>query len=175
VKGPIDIGQARRCHARVFCHLSLIQEKTHMKEGLCPGVSRTNTLVVDHTRSIDFMGEEGRVYSTPNLVRDIEVTCRELLLDYCDANEDSVGTEICIKHLAPTLIDMKVAITATVATVDGRRVSFDISARDDAEQICSGTHGRFVTDVGKTIDRLKKKSASLQRGGEGDHAQTHGA
>jgi predicted thioesterase len=70
---------------------------------------------------------------------------------------------------------MRVAITATVATVDGRRVSFDISARDDAEQICSGTHGRFVTDVGKTIDRLKKKSASLQRGGEGDHAQTHGA
>lgn len=146
-----------------------------MKEGLRPGVSRVNTVVVDRTRSIDFMGEEGRVYSTPDLVRDIEVTCRELLLDYCDANEDSVGTEVCIKHLAPTLIDMKVEITATVAAVDGRRVTFDISARDDVEQICSGTHGRFVTDVGKTIDRLKKKSASLrERGGDREHAQSHG-
>ena len=146
-----------------------------MKEGLRPGVSRVNTVVVDRTRSIDFMGEEGRVYSTPNLVRDIEITCRELLLEYCDANEDSVGTEICIKHLAPTLIDMRVEITATVAAVDGRRVTFDVSARDDLEQICSGTHGRFVTDVGKTIDRLKKKSASLrERGADREHAQSHG-
>ena len=147
-----------------------------MKEGLRPGVSRSNTVIVDRTRSIDFMGEEGRVYSTPNLVRDIEVACRELLLDYCDANEDSVGTEVCIKHLAPTLLDMNVEITTTVKAVDGRRVSFEISARDDMEQICSGTHARFVTDVGKTVERLKKKSASLlERGRESGQAQTHGA
>jgi fluoroacetyl-CoA thioesterase len=147
-----------------------------MKEGLRPGIQRTNTIIVDRTRSIDFMGDEGRVYSTPNLVRDIEVACRELLLDYCDANEDSVGTEICIKHLAPTLIDMKVEITATVTAADGRRVSFEISARDDMEQICSGTHARFVTDVGKTVERLKKKSASLSERGRGSgQTQTHGA
>jgi len=147
-----------------------------MKEGLRPGVTRTNTVIVDRKRSIDFMGEEGRVYSTPNLVRDIEVACRELLLDYCDANEDSVGTEVCIKHLAPMLIDMKVEITATVTAVDGRRVSFEISAGDDMEQICSGMHARFVTDVGKTIGRLKKKSATLLESGRGSgQAQTHGA
>jgi len=147
-----------------------------MKDGLRPGTSRTNTIVVDRARSISFLGEEGRVYSTPNLVRDIEVACRELLLDYCGPNEDSVGTEICIKHLAPTLVDMKVDITATVTAIDGRRVSFEISARDDMEQVCSGTHDRFVTDVGKTIERLKKKSASLlERGRDNGHAQTHGA
>ena len=146
-----------------------------MKDGLRPGTSRTNTIVVDRARSISFMGEEGRVYSTPNLVRDIEVACRELLLDYCSPSEDSVGTEICIKHLAPTLVDMKVDITATVTAIDGRRVSFEISARDDMEQVCSGTHARFVTDVGKTIERLKKKSASLLERRDGGHAQTHGA
>jgi len=145
-----------------------------MKEGLRPGVSRTNTIVVDRGRSIDFMGEEGRVYSTPNLVRDIEVTCRELLLDYCDPNEDSVGTDVSIKHLAPTLLDMKVEITATVAAVDGRRVSFEISACDDVEPICAGTHGRFVTAIDKTVERLKKKSAKAsERAQDGGHAPAH--
>lgn len=144
-----------------------------MKE-LRPGISRTSTIVVDRERSIDFMGEEGRVYSTPNLVRDIEMTCRELLLDYCDANEDSVGTDVNIKHLAPTLLDMNVNITATVTAVDGRRVSFEISAHDDLEQICTGTHGRFVTAVDKTVERLKKKSAkALEQAQDGSHAPAH--
>jgi fluoroacetyl-CoA thioesterase len=42
--------------------------------------------------------------------------------------------------------------------VEGRRVSFDVSAKDDIESICSGTHGRFVVDVSKTIARVKAKA-----------------
>lgn len=105
------------------------------------------------------MGEDGRVYGTPYLVRDIEHACRDLLLEYGDAGEDSVGTDIAIKHVAPTLLGMKVEITVTVSAVEGRKVSFDVSAKDEIEAICSGTHGRFVVDVGKTIDRLKAKAA----------------
>jgi len=130
-----------------------------MKASLRPGVSRTSLLTVDRDRSIGFMGEEGRVYGTPFLVRDIEQTCRELLLEHGDAGEDSVGTDISIKHLAPTLVGMSVEIKVTVNAVEGRKVSFDVSARDEIEPICSGTHGRFVVDVGKTIERLKAKAA----------------
>ena len=130
-----------------------------MKANLRPGVARTSKLTVDRDRSIGFMGEEGRVYGTPYLVRDIEQTCRDLLLEYGDACEDSVGTDIAIKHVAPTLLGMSVEITVTVNAVDGRKVSFDVSARDEIEPICSGTHGRFVVDVGKTIERLKAKAA----------------
>lgn len=130
-----------------------------MKANLRPGVARTSKLTVDRDRSIGFMGEEGRVYGTPYLVRDIEQTCRDLLLEYGDAGEDSVGTDIAIKHVAPTLLGMSVEITVTVNAVDGRKVSFDVSARDEIEPICSGTHGRFVVDVGKTIERLKAKAA----------------
>ena len=130
-----------------------------MKASLRPGVSRTSLLTVDRDRSIGFMGEEGRVYGTPFLVRDIEQTCRELLLENGDAGEDSVGTDISIKHLAPTLVGMSVEITVTVNAVEGRKVSFDVSAKDEIEPICSGTHGRFVVDVGKTIERLKAKAA----------------
>ena len=138
-----------------------------MKATLCPGVSRVNRLTVDRDRSIGFMGEEGRVYGTPFLVRDIEQTCRELLLQHGDAGEDSVGTDIAIKHLAPTLLGMSVEITVTVSAVEGRKVSFDVSAKDEIEPICSGTHGRFVVDVGKTFERLKAKAAKLAGGKAG--------
>lgn len=132
-----------------------------MKESLRPGVSRVGRIEVDRDRTIGFMGEGGRVYGTPYLVRDIEMTCRQLLLDHGDAGEDSVGTDISIKHLAPTLLGMSVEITATVAAVEGRKVTFEISAKDNLEQISSGTHGRFVVDVNKTVERLKAKAAKL--------------
>jgi fluoroacetyl-CoA thioesterase len=57
------------------------------------------------------------------------------------------------------LLGMSVEITVTVTAVDGRKVSFDVSAKDEIEPIGSGTHGRFVVDVGKTIERLKAKAA----------------
>lgn len=106
-----------------------------MKQSLCPGATRTTRIEIDRERTIGFMGEEGRVYGTPYLVRDIEMTCRQLLLDHADADEDSVGTEIAIKHLAPTPLGMSVEITATVISVEGRRVVFEVSAKDDIEQI----------------------------------------
>lgn len=138
-----------------------------MKESLRPGVSRVSRIKVDRDRTIGFMGEEGRVYGTPYLVRDIEQTCRQLLLDHGDAGEDSVGTDIAIKHLAPTLLGMSVEITVNVTAVEGRRVVFEISAKDDIERISTGTHGRFVVDVNKTIERLKAKAAKRVGTGSG--------
>jgi fluoroacetyl-CoA thioesterase len=132
-----------------------------MKPSLRPGVSRVGRIEVDRERTIGFMGEGGRVYGTPFLVRDIEMTCRQLVLDHADAGEDSVGTDISIKHLAPTLLGMTVEITVTVAAVEGRKVTFEISAKDNLEQISTGTHGRFVVDVNKTVERLKAKAAKL--------------
>jgi predicted thioesterase len=136
-----------------------------VKDSLRPGLSRVNRVEIDRDRTIGFMGEEGRVYGTPYLVRDIEMTCRELTLEHTDAGEDSVGTDVSIKHLAPTLLGMKVEIAVTVTLVEGRRVVFDISAKDDVEQICTGTHGRFVVDTNKTVQRLKAKAAKLAGAG----------
>lgn len=136
-----------------------------MKESLRSGVSRVNRIEVDRDRTIGFMGEEGRVYGTPYLVRDIEMTCRQLILDHCDAGEDSVGTDVAIKHLAPTLLGMSVEITVTVTAVEGRKVVFEISAKDNIERICTGTHGRFVVDVNKTVERLKAKAAKFAGSG----------
>jgi predicted thioesterase len=130
-----------------------------MKQTLGVGVSKVKRLEVDAGRTIAFMGEEGRVYATPELVRDIEHTCRDLLLEHADAGEDSVGMAISLTHQAPTLLGMAVEITATVKAVEGRKVTFDIAAKDELESIASGSHTRFVVDVSKTIERLKVKMA----------------
>ena len=136
-----------------------------MKDTLKPGLTATRSITIDKPRTIDFLGEALRVYATPELVRDFEIACREFLLAHCDPGEDSVGTDVSIKHLAPTLLGMKVEVAVTVTLVEGRRVVFEISAKDDVEQICTGTHGRFVVDVNKTFQRLKAKAAKLAGAG----------
>jgi len=132
-----------------------------MKESLRPGVARTSRIAIDRDRTIGFMGDEGRVYATPRLVHDIEHTCRDLLLEHIDDNEDSVGIEVSIRHLAPTLPGMTAEITATVSRVEGRKVTFEIAAKDNLEPICAGTHSRFVVDKAKTFERIKGKAAKF--------------
>ena len=130
-----------------------------MKDSLRPGVSRLERITIDRDRTIGFMGEEARVYATPRLVSDIEITCRNLILEHADPGEDSVGMEIALKHLAPSLPGMTVEIDVRVVAVDRRKISFEVSARDELDEISTGTHARFVVDVAKTIDRLKAKAA----------------
>ena len=132
-----------------------------MSEPLKPGLTATRRYDIDKARTIGFMGEEGRVYATPRLVQDIEHTCRDLILEHADANEDSVGIDVSIRHLAPTLPGMAVEITATVSAVEGRKVTFEIAAKDNLEAIGAGSHSRFVVDKGKTLERLKAKAAKF--------------
>jgi predicted thioesterase len=126
-------------------------------------VTATSKLTVDRERTIDFMGEKARVYATPMLVRDIEVACRELLLQHLDPGEDSVGTRIELDHLAATLMGMSVELKVTLAEVKGRSVTLDVEGRDTVDAICRGKHQRFVVDVSATEARLaaKAKKAGL--------------
>lgn len=129
-----------------------------MKSGLQPGVTSTRRIIVDKPRTVDFLGENLRVYATPELVRDFEVTCREFLLGYCDAGEDSVGTGVSVTHSGATLLGMTVDITITVKAVEGRKVSFELLARDGGEEISRGEHGRFIVEVDKLRARVAAKA-----------------
>lgn len=130
-----------------------------MKDTLKAGVSKTVSIHIDRDRTIDFMGDECRVYATPNLVRDIEMTCRELLLEHLDEGEDSVGSRVEVDHTAPTLLGMDVELTVTISSAEGRAIAFEISGSDPVDTICRGRHNRFVVDVAKTAERLKAKAA----------------
>jgi predicted thioesterase len=126
-----------------------------MKPSLRPGASRVNRITIGRERTIGFMGEEARTYGTPSMILDIEHTCRELIIEHADAGEDSVGMEVAVKHLAPTLMGMTVRVTA----VDGRKVFFETSVKDELDHVGAGTHTRFVVDKAKTFERLKAKAA----------------
>jgi fluoroacetyl-CoA thioesterase len=133
-----------------------------MKPSLQPGICLVRRIPVEKEKTIGFMGEEGRVYATPYLIGDIEYTCRNLILEYAEPNEDSVGIEVAIKHLAPTLPGSTVEITATVTAIEGRKVTFAVTAKDEIDTISSGSHARFVVDKAKTIERLRAKAAKLR-------------
>ena len=71
------------------------------------------------------------------------------------------GTEIALRHLAPTLAGSIVEITVQVAAVEGRKVVFEVAAKDEIEEISKGTHTRFIVDLPKRIERLRAKAAKL--------------
>lgn len=133
-----------------------------MKDTLKPGLTATRRITIDRPRTIDFLGENLRVYATPELVRDFEVACREFLLAHCDAGEDSVGTGISVTHGGATLLGMNVDVTVTVKAVDGRKVAFELVARDGAEEVSRGEHGRFVVEVEKLRARVAAKAAKVR-------------
>lgn len=130
-----------------------------MKNMPASALAAMREFAIDRERTIDFMGEDARVYATPMLVRDIEVTCRDLLAAHLDPGEDSVGTRVEIDHLAPTLLGMKVRIQAKAVEIKGRAVVFEIEASDGLETVCRGRHSRFVVNVEQTKQRLKQKQA----------------
>jgi predicted thioesterase len=135
-----------------------------MKDSLAAGVSHTRTVTVDKDRTIDFMGEDLRVYSTPRLVQDIEMTCQELIKAHCDDGEDSVGTYISVAHTAATPLGLEVEVTVTVASVEGRLVNLEVVAKDEVEECCKGKHTRFVVDMAKTGERIAAKIAQAKGG-----------
>ena len=130
-----------------------------MSEPLQPGLTRTERVTVDRDRTIGFMGDECRVYSTPKLLYDIEIACRNLLLAHGEPGKDSVGTRVEIDHIGATLMGMWVEITVKLTEVNGNAVSFEFSARDAIEQIARGRHNRFIVSLEKTAQRLKAKLA----------------
>jgi len=96
------------------------------------------------------------------LVRDIEVTCREFLLEHLDPGEDSVGTRVEIDHLAATLLGMEVEVSVSVAEVKGRAVTFAVEAHDGIDAVCRGKHMRFIVDVKQTEARLAAKAGKAR-------------
>lgn len=128
-----------------------------MSETLAPGLTLTRRYEIDTARTIAFMGDECRVYSTPALLYDIEVCCRDLLLEHIGEGKDSVGTRIELDHVGATLLSMWIEITVKLVEVNGAAVTFEFTARDALEEVAHGRHNRFIVGVDKTRQRLLGK------------------
>lgn len=138
-----------------------------MSEAFKPGLSATRRINIDTDRTISFMGDDCRVYATPKLLYDVEMTCRDLLLEHIGADKDSVGTRVELDHVGATLLGMWVEITVTLVEINGPAVCFEFSARDAVEEVARGKHNRFIVGVDKTVQRLKAKLAKANALTEG--------
>ena len=129
-----------------------------MREEFKVGKTVNRHVTIDKKRIISVAGGEFEVYATPEMIRDIERTCKEYILEFADENEDSVGTQVNISHVGATLLGMSVSIEATVKTIDRRRVVFEICVKDELDTVGTGTHDRFITDSVKSAERLREKA-----------------
>ncbi len=136
-----------------------------MKDSLIVGITAQRRFDIDEARTIDFMGDEMRIYATPALLRDIEVHCRDFLLEHLDEGEDTVGVRVELDHLAATLLHMWVDITAKVVEIDGRRITLEVEVTDPLEVAASAKHVRFVVDVERQGQRLQAKAAKVAEKG----------
>lgn len=130
-----------------------------MSKELAVGMSTTRRFTVDRSRTIGFMGDEARVYSTPMVVQDIEETCHDFLLEHIAEGQETVGTRVEIDHLAPTLEGAWVDVTITIREIDGRAVHIDARVVDPLEEVARARHSRFIVDIEKTRERLAAKKA----------------
>jgi predicted thioesterase len=101
-----------------------------------------------------------QVFATPMMIMAMENAALNAIRGYLDPGESAVGTAVDIRHLAATPVGHDVTAQAEVTGVDGRRIAFNVSARDENEEIGSGTHARVVVDVRRLDERLAAKSKS---------------
>ena len=127
------------------------------------GATKERKIRIDTNQSTSFLWEGENVFSTPSMISEMEETCRLLLKEQfiTDAEWDSVGTFVEIRHLAATPIGTEVLLKANVILVNGKRVMFNVEASDRIEKIGEGRHERFIIDIPKFRARFIAKQKEL--------------
>lgn len=125
------------------------------------GLSGELTFVVEQKHVIEFATDGmPAVLSTPNLIGLLERTARQSLVPLLDEDERSVGTEIDLRHLAPTPLGATVTCLVRVIQAEGATVTFTVEARDEHEVIARGLHRRAVIRTGSLVRRLARKAGA---------------
>jgi fluoroacetyl-CoA thioesterase len=119
-------------------------------------------LTVTEKEAISFLGtEDTRVLATPWLIGYLEMTARNTVKQYLLDVEDTVGTQVNVKHLAATPLGATARFEAEVSEVNGRRIQFRVSAWDEKDQIAEGTHERAIINVTRFGERVAEKRRSI--------------
>lgn len=108
----------------------------------------------------DHFGNAGAtVFATPALVSLLEETAIGCVAPTLAEGQATVGTRVDVQHLAATPVGLTVTARAELIEIDGRHLVFKVEARDDVEQIATGTHERFIiSSLAKFLARAQAKS-----------------
>lgn len=97
------------------------------------------------------------VYATPCMVALMEGAACEAIAEALGEDQTSVGMELNIQHVAATPVGMEVKAEAEVTAVDGKILTFSVTASDEAGVIGKGTHKRCIVSSQKFLDKTYAK------------------
>ena len=127
---------------------------------IIPGLTGTAEIVVGPEHTAPFVGS-GRiaVLATPVMINVIEAAALAAVEHLLPAGYQSLGLRLDISHTAATPVGLRVIATAEVTQIEGRTISFRVTARDEFEPIGGGSHERVVVSVARFDERVRRKHA----------------
>jgi len=106
-----------------------------------------------------------QVLATGYLVGLLEWACIEALKPHLDwPREQSLGTHVDFPHLAATPPGLTVTVEVRLDKVEGRKLTFTVSAHDGVDRITEGRHERHVIDAARFNARVAEKTRQAGRG-----------
>lgn len=97
------------------------------------------------------------VYATPCMVALMEGAACESIAPYLAEGESSVGISMNVAHTSATPVGMEVRAESRVTAVDGRKVTFEITAFDEKGEIGRATHERVVIKAERFLEKTYDK------------------
>lgn len=97
------------------------------------------------------------VFATPHMIALMENAAVNAVQAQLAAGEGTVGTRLDVTHDAATPVGMKVWAQAEVTAVEGRRITFAVSAFDGRERIGGGVHQRFIIQSERFLAKAQGK------------------
>ena len=97
------------------------------------------------------------VYATPCMVALMEGAACEAIEEALDDSKTTVGTELNIRHLSATPVGLEVRAEAVVTAVEGKTITFEVKAFDEAGEIGCGIHKRVIVPTQKFLEKAYSK------------------
>ena len=122
-----------------------------LKEGL----THTSKVTVTLDNCASAVGSGGlNVFATPSMVALMENAAINAVAPFLPEGSTTVGSEINTTHIKPSALGAEIEATATLTAVEGRKLLFDVEARDAYGTIGKGTHVRFIVDIERFMAKL---------------------
>ena len=122
------------------------------------GITHTLTLTVTENDSAKTYGSGTLdVFATPAMIALMERTAMDSVAPYLAEDEATVGTEVNVKHLSANPIGCTVTCQSELAEIDGRKLTFKVTASDNKGVIGEGTHQRFIIKKEKFLAKASEK------------------
>ena len=126
------------------------------------GLKGSAELVVGDQHTAPKVGS-GRVHvlATPVMINLIEAAALAAVEHLLPRGQQSLGTHLDVRHFAATPVGMRVSAEAELVKIDGRLLTFRVSAADAIETIGDGTHERVIVTLDRFDQRVQKKAAQI--------------